>query len=285
MELSDDRAKVPIVTNVPSPAVKIDEPLRFPDALLDDVVKMIKAESGREYYQFTLGAEPDGSLYCSAYTHFVNWADESRLHEIRQPSLVKGAQAFEQLAYINQPALVVTGARQFVVWSSLGGHGIVERATAEEFMPDRLAPSSSAPAPVGSGFVGLAGRSRHELQYAPSPKLRMQILKRDRYRCRTCGRSPANHVDLELHVHHVRPWGLGGLTHPLNLLTLCSTCHRGLPARQGSGHYDPALHDLVPGVPPRRDPSRAAVEYRDAVLRYRDQLARMWDEHDEEDDT
>jgi hypothetical protein len=172
------------MTSPPPPAVKIDDALTVPSYLLPDVFEMLEAHPDREYYQFTLGADPDGPMYCSAYTHWVGWTDDTPRHELREPSIVDGGPALELLYSIGQPALIVEGTRQFAVWNTLGGHGLVERATAEEFMADRLLPSSCAPAPTGSGFVGLSSRSSQELQYAPSPKLRMEILKRDRFRCR-----------------------------------------------------------------------------------------------------
>ncbi|WP_090804132.1 HNH endonuclease [Asanoa ishikariensis] len=102
----------------------------------------------------------------------------------------------------------------------------------------------------------------------------MEVLTRDGFRCRACGRSPNDHVDLELHVHHIRPWGMGGLTHPLNLITLCNTCHRGLPARNGPDHYVRAFHDLVPRNTAGPEVERGAIQYRDAVLRYRECVVR-----------
>jgi 5-methylcytosine-specific restriction endonuclease McrA len=38
----------------------------------------------------------------------------------------------------------------------------------------------------------------------------MRILKRDRRRCRVCGRSPDDFVDVTLHVHHIVPWSRSG---------------------------------------------------------------------------
>ena len=35
-------------------------------------------------------------------------------------------------------------------------------------------------------------------------------------------------MDVELYVHHVKPWGEGGLTVEENLVTLCHTCDKGL---------------------------------------------------------
>jgi hypothetical protein len=254
--------------------VKIDPSLTYPTSFAADIAGMLKTVPGRNYYQLTLGAEKAGSLYCSAYTHWVGWTDETERFELREASLVKGQQAFDQLYYIGQPALIVEGVWHFAVWNAVGGHGLVEKATADEFLPDRIRPSASAYAPEGSGFVGLKSRTELELQYAPTPKVRLRILKRDEFRCRVCGRSPKSNADLELHVHHIRPWGIGGLTHELNLLTLCSTCHRGLPGRKGRDHYDPSLHRLVPGQPSSNRATRAAIAYRDSVLRYRSEVRR-----------
>lgn len=55
---------------------------------------------------------------------------------------------------------------------------------------------------------------------------RWHVLKRDRYRCRVCGRSPAT-AKVELHVDHVRPMSKGGTNEPSNLRTLCHECNSG----------------------------------------------------------
>jgi 5-methylcytosine-specific restriction protein A len=47
---------------------------------------------------------------------------------------------------------------------------------------------------------------------------REQILTRDRYTCRQCGR-PARHVD------HITPVAWGGTDHPSNLQALCGVCN------------------------------------------------------------
>jgi 5-methylcytosine-specific restriction endonuclease McrA len=57
--------------------------------------------------------------------------------------------------------------------------------------------------------------------------LRFRILERDRFRCRACGRSPANHLDCELHVDHIVPVAQGGTNAPENLRTLCADCNWG----------------------------------------------------------
>jgi hypothetical protein len=77
----------------------------------------------------------------------------------------------------------------------------------------------------------------------PTRRLRMQVLQRDNYRCVICRRRPVDHLDLELHVHHVILWRYGGATAAENLVTLCGACHIGLDP-----DYQPFLRGLA-GLP------------------------------------
>ena len=61
----------------------------------------------------------------------------------------------------------------------------------------------------------------------PSLRLRFRVMRRDRFCCRHCGRSPASTVGLELHVDHIRPWSYYGETVLENLQTLCADCNLG----------------------------------------------------------
>lgn len=54
--------------------------------------------------------------------------------------------------------------------------------------------------------------------------LRMKILQRDGLTCRLCGRKAP---DVKLHVDHIIPTSLGGLTEERNLQTLCFDCNMG----------------------------------------------------------
>ena len=60
-----------------------------------------------------------------------------------------------------------------------------------------------------------------------SDKLRYQILKRDNFKCCSCGASPAKDSSVELHIDHIIPWSKGGQTVAENLQTLCSKCNLG----------------------------------------------------------
>lgn len=58
-------------------------------------------------------------------------------------------------------------------------------------------------------------------------RLRFLVMKRDHFKCRMCGASPAKDPSVVLHVDHVLPWSRGGRTEIDNLQTLCSNCNLG----------------------------------------------------------
>jgi hypothetical protein len=58
-------------------------------------------------------------------------------------------------------------------------------------------------------------------------RLRYQVLQRDHFRCRACGRSPAADPQVKLQIDHKLPWSAGGETTLENLQTLCDQCNNG----------------------------------------------------------
>lgn len=70
----------------------------------------------------------------------------------------------------------------------------------------------------------------------PSWRLRFLVMRRDRFTCSACGRSPALVPGLVLHVDHIDAWSKGGETTMENLQTLCEQCNLGksdLPMNEG----------------------------------------------------
>lgn len=61
----------------------------------------------------------------------------------------------------------------------------------------------------------------------PSLALKYFVLKRDRFCCVSCGRSPATVLGLMLEIDHHLAWSKGGETIAENLKTLCFDCNRG----------------------------------------------------------
>jgi len=58
-------------------------------------------------------------------------------------------------------------------------------------------------------------------------RLRLKVLSRDSFKCVFCGRSPALHPGVVLHIDHVLPVAKGGATKLDNLQTLCRECNLG----------------------------------------------------------
>jgi hypothetical protein len=107
-------------------------------------------------------------------------------------------------------------------------------------MPHELGPHQCVKEQFLGEFTPTKALTKNSFDHAPTPKLRMEVLKRDGYRCKICGRRPADYVDIELHVHHIRPYSERGVTTKKNLIALCHTCHKGLVP-----HHEPNLYELI----------------------------------------
>jgi 5-methylcytosine-specific restriction endonuclease McrA len=69
--------------------------------------------------------------------------------------------------------------------------------------------------------------TKHKTSRTINWRLRFIVMRRDKFKCKKCGRSPANDPKLILHVDHKVAWANGGETVYENLETLCSRCNIG----------------------------------------------------------
>ena len=69
--------------------------------------------------------------------------------------------------------------------------------------------------------------SRHKTKKSINIRIRFLVLRRDNFKCKICGKSPATDPTIELHVDHILAWSKGGKTILDNLQTLCSDCNIG----------------------------------------------------------
>lgn len=69
--------------------------------------------------------------------------------------------------------------------------------------------------------------NKHKTSRNINLRLRFIIMRRDNFKCKICGKSPANNYGIELQVDHIIPWDKGGETIIENLQTLCSECNIG----------------------------------------------------------
>lgn len=225
-----------------------------------------KILSEKRYFSLTLSASTDGNILLDGQTMWVGFADEERRIELRALSLVIPERMADFWINFEMPFCVVNDIADFAKWYISGGHALVAKEIVEDIFPDFLKPSACVR--LGNvGFEGLAIVPKSAFQKVPTPKKRQEILKRDDYRCKICGRRPADYLDVELHVHHIRPFGNGGLTHEKNLITLCHTCHRGLEP-----HYEWSLYELVEEKRNSDVKSKLREKYLAEVKQYRTSL-------------
>lgn len=56
-------------------------------------------------------------------------------------------------------------------------------------------------------------------------RVKQDVLKRDQYRCQSCGWTENTFHGIDLHVHHINSVKDGGGNDPKNLVVLCNRCH------------------------------------------------------------
>ncbi len=77
----------------------------------------------------------------------------------------------------------------------------------------------------------LRGNTSTNVRYTIPLKVRWDVLKRDNYKCRKCGKGPALNHKIKLEVDHIIPIAKGGQNDIGNLQTLCWECNQGKKAR------------------------------------------------------
>lgn len=68
---------------------------------------------------------------------------------------------------------------------------------------------------------------KHKTSRTINWQLRFIAMRRDNFKCKNCGRSPATDQSIVLHIDHKIAWANGGETVLENLQTLCSVCNIG----------------------------------------------------------
>ena len=238
---------------------------------LEDRVKELtqrRPNTGRDYFAFTILADDQGDVRWSSYSRPAGWADPGGQIELRAASLVRADTLVRFWTDIGESFVVVDEAGDMVIFLLLGGNALVERRVAESFTPEFIKPQPVAQNGLG-GLEHMESLPKSSFNKVPTQAERVRILKRDGFRCRVCGRWPADDADLELHVHHLRPWARGGVTDDANLISLCQTCHNG-----PDPHQERRLFDLL--APSRRtvDVVQSRKDYWDGVRRYREKIVR-----------
>jgi HNH endonuclease len=229
-------------------------------SLKDTVAEMRRIMPDSVYYAITFTAYESGKIWWSAQSCWEDFADEDLRTEILSASLVIPDKMTRLWDDLGQPYVVVNDRTHLAVYLMLlGGNALVEQQLAQKWLPHIVTPHPVR-RPGFFGYQSVSTLPETAFNRAPTAKVRMRVLKRDGYRCRICGRKAADHVDVELHVHHVKPWGKGGLTVEDNLATLCHTRYKGLDP-----HEDISLAIFLEPL----DAGTRRNELREAIKRYR----------------
>lgn len=207
--------------------------------LLERIKNMQEPVPGERYYAITLTAYKDGRLHWSAQSSFYDVTMTTPRREQRVTCEVIPDKMIGIWRDLGQPYIVVTKDADFPILILLGGNALVQVDIVEKKLPFITEPTTVVPDGLLT-TLPLTEVPQDQLQRAPTPKKRMAVLKRDDYRCRICGRRASDYVDIELNVHHIRPWEKGGLTKERNLITLCRTCHKGIDP-----HFEWNLYEII----------------------------------------
>lgn len=135
---------------------------------------------------------------------WTHYGRQPRFREMnRQPSVVGSS------AYLIRWKTWRNSLKAFVDWANSDDTSVIHNETST---------AEAVPVPII--------RSEEDCRDV-RPGLRFRIFMRDRFRCLSCGRSPATHLNVELHADHIVSVYDGGRTVYDNLQTLCQDCNLG----------------------------------------------------------
>lgn len=242
-------------------------------ALLREIVnEMRKVPEQGEYFALTLTASESGKISWGYQSSFAGYSEGSPRREIRKARIVSPAAIAAAWTQIGQSYVVVRNEKELLVFLQIGGNALVEKGLAELRLGDVIEPSECGKEGLVGEFVSTKSLPSAKLNHAPTPKIRMEVFKRDGMRCKVCGRRPADYVDVEIHVHHIQPWAEGGLTAPGNLIALCHTCHKGLEP-----HREYKLFELIDGPVAFPSVETALENYKQGVSNYMRVVRAAWE--------
>ena len=98
---------------------------------------------------------------------------------------------------------------------------------ASSALPRKGGVKGSAVVNVRPDVIKAKGQINKDAPLTVSWRVRHLVMKRDHFRCRACGSSPATDAAIVLHIDHVVPVSRGGTSGPENLQTLCERCNIG----------------------------------------------------------
>jgi hypothetical protein len=144
-----------------------------------------KARPDCLYYAITLTADENGRVEFGTQTQWVGWKNEEKREELREARVVY-PEFVELWQHARQPCAIIHTADEISLFLLGGGNALIEKELARRIFPRLLGPEPSVP-DGEMGFTSPRLLPEAAFRRAPSPKVRMQVLKRDDRRCRICG--------------------------------------------------------------------------------------------------
>lgn len=222
------------------------------------------------YYTLTLTIDEHQQTSQETQTVFVGWADGKPGHELRGPRRIAPERMIARWNSVGQgPVAVLNNDAEFAQYFFLlGGNALITDILANKWLPDLYQPQRTVQIGLGAGFSSSERDLVESSRPHPEPGQRMDVMTRDRYRCRICGKSADDAPDVRLEPHHIRNPDSGGPTLPWNLITLCEACRKGLGEREHHPLYQKAedLHSRLASMKDR---------YWSGVARWRAAMAKV----------
>jgi 5-methylcytosine-specific restriction endonuclease McrA len=143
----------------------------------------------------------------------------------RQPKmadLTSKTSKFSHATYVKRFGTWRKALEAFVVWANKGETQAIEASPQKEdfLQKSSTAQSQTRPSPKQEVF-------RHRTSRTINYRLRFLVMRRDNFKCKITGRSPATDPTVILEVDHIVPWDKDGETVMENLQTLAKEINIG----------------------------------------------------------
>ena len=180
----------------------------------------------QSYYKISLKYSDDKEGYLSLFTR---WVGEEDNMEIRVGDLVNADKVYDDFKRVlKQNIAVLEEPGDLKMFLSVGGHALVNEEIVAKHWMELATPRIAVTDRFYENYISYDSLNKPYTKRYARGVLRMEVFKRDSFRCRICGKSEDDNPDVRLEVHHIQPWSEGGLTYPGNLITLCLNCHDGI---------------------------------------------------------
>lgn len=207
----------------------------IPDNLLiEDLVSVSQKldKPSITHEEYNLNGKYSSTTYLRRFGSWFNALEKSGLQKTRTPANIPEDDLFKNLEEIwtklgKQPRYqevkkplskyhVGTYENRFGTW----------RKALEKFVA-YINNEENISSEEGIRNLEIEPSARHKTKRNINWRLRFIVMRRDNFKCQSCGRSPATDPSVVLHVDHKTAWANGGETVLGNLQTLCSKCNIG----------------------------------------------------------